>query len=191
MPRYTNDRKPAQGSLLLELLVAPPFLESAHRDTPEFERDPSLVFVLGLLQAQPPTARGPKGAEVSPMLVTVLQLVHETYADPSLSLSALGQQVNLSPRQIERLFRAYLNETFTSYLRRLRVAQAIRLLADSEYQVKAVTAMVGYGAPSLFGRYFRLATGLTPSHFRTQYYLLRASRRADVGICLVPMSESE
>jgi len=70
-----------------------------------------------------------------------------------------------SRRTIERLFLAETGMTFGAWRRRLRIVEALRLLAEGQ-PVTSVALAVGYATPSAFTAMFRAEVGTTPSEWK-------------------------
>ena len=118
----------------------------------------------------------------------VLRLIHERFADPQLSLLSVSEFVGISERQTARVVKQYTGQSFTLYVRSLRVEKGKRLLIHSDRDVAHIAASVGYGCSRWFSTYFCNSTGLTPRQFRerTKSDILDQN----VRFRLVPMSES-
>jgi len=78
----------------------------------------------------------------------------------------LERASGLSPSRLQALFREVTGHPPLDYLRRLRVEEARRLLADSRLSVKEVAARTGFRDTSHFSKVFRRVDGLAPAHFR-------------------------
>jgi AraC-like DNA-binding protein len=77
------------------------------------------------------------------------------------SLKALARQVGASKRTLERLFKKETGVSFQQWRQRLRVIQALRLLASGD-SVTSVALDVGYSSTSAFIAMFRRELGTTP-----------------------------
>jgi AraC-like DNA-binding protein len=84
-------------------------------------------------------------------------------SDPA-SLDQLAEGTGASARTLERLFRVETGLTFGQWRQRLRLLEALRLLADGR-PVTAVAFDVGYESPSAFIAMFRHVLGTTPGRF--------------------------
>ncbi|MCC6414385.1 MAG: helix-turn-helix domain-containing protein [Opitutaceae bacterium] len=80
--------------------------------------------------------------------------------------AALERVARLSSSRLQALFREVTGYPPLDYLRRLRVEEARRLLADSRLSVKEVAARTGFRDTSHFSKVFRRVDGLSPAHFR-------------------------
>jgi AraC-like DNA-binding protein len=82
-------------------------------------------------------------------------------ADPATPVRHPGT----SRRTVERLFLTQTGLTLGAWRRRVRISEALRLLAAGE-PVTAVALAVGYATPSAFTAMFRAELGTTPSAYR-------------------------
>lgn len=96
----------------------------------------------------------------------IRDLIEREYADPDLSLKKLSKRVRLSERHLSRLFKSLTGKNVRHYLRDVRMAQAVTLLANADCDIKFVAAATGYKDCSHFGRDFRKWRGCTPGEFR-------------------------
>lgn len=86
----------------------------------------------------------------------------EDMPDPA----ALAQAAHLSPFHFHRVYRALTGETPGATMARLRMLQALRVLADPARSVTDASAMAGYDTPQAFARAFRQLCGVAPSEMR-------------------------
>src|SRR5262249_2308508 len=86
-----------------------------------------------------------------PTDVRTLKAVEILRADPAqeLTLARVATRAGASARTLERLFRAETGMAFRSWLRRMRVLHALRLLASGT-PVTSVALEVGYDSTSAF-----------------------------------------
>lgn len=106
-----------------------------------------------------------------PKLATVIQRMETTIEEP-VSPSLLAEEVGLSTRQLERLFRRYLSRSPKRYYMELRLARARNLLMQTEMNVINVALACGFTSPSHFSKCYRAQYGTTP-------YRERGSHEAD------------
>jgi AraC-like DNA-binding protein len=81
-----------------------------------------------------------------------------------LRLGKIAKEAGASPRTIERLFRAETKMTFAKWRERLKLLQALRMLAGGD-AVTNVALDLGYASPSAFTAMFKRAFGTTPSRY--------------------------
>lgn len=80
-------------------------------------------------------------------------------------VSKMAQLLNVSIRTLERKFFLEFGTNPRAWLVRIRIAEAVDLLAQGE-RVKAVAVRLGYSSVAQFSRYFKQQTGQSPRGFR-------------------------
>ncbi|MDF9435810.1 MULTISPECIES: GlxA family transcriptional regulator [Chromohalobacter] len=105
--------------------------------------------------------------ETSAQLRKVIRTMRRTLETP-LSAPALAALVGLSPRQLERRFKAELGVTPIRYYLWLRINRAHRLLQQTDLSVAEVASCAGFGSLEHFSRAYRRFFGCAPSDDRLQ-----------------------
>jgi AraC family transcriptional regulator len=82
------------------------------------------------------------------------------------TIHELASVANLSASQLVRLFRKSLGVTPTAYVSNVRLREAQRLLAHSDWTITQIATHLGYVDQSHFTLRFRTHTGLTPAAYR-------------------------
>jgi AraC family transcriptional regulator, glycine betaine-responsive activator len=103
-----------------------------------------------------------------PKLSQVIQMMEGNIEDP-LSPADLADQVDMSTRQLERLFRRYLNRSPKRYYMELRLQKARNLLMQTDMSVINVALACGFASPSHFSKCYR-------SHYNTTPYRERGTQ---------------
>ncbi len=101
-----------------------------------------------------------------PKLLAVVGLMEENLEEP-LSCAGLAKQVGLSTRQLERLFRKYMNSAPTRYYLELRLKRARYLLQQTSLPVLSIALAAGFVSASHFSKCYREVFKRTPSGERT------------------------
>jgi transcriptional regulator GlxA family with amidase domain len=96
-----------------------------------------------------------------PRLAQVIARMEAAIEDPA-SPADLAEEVGMSTRQLERLFRRYLNRSPKRYYMELRLARARNLLMQTELSVINVALACGFSSPSHFSKCYRAQYGTTP-----------------------------
>ena len=96
-----------------------------------------------------------------PKLLTVVNMMEENLEEP-MSQTMLAKEAALSTRQLERLFRKYLNTTPTRYYLNLRLARARQLLRQTSLSILSVALACGFVSASHFSKCYRETYGKTP-----------------------------
>lgn len=96
-----------------------------------------------------------------PKLTTVIHRMEENIEEP-ISPVTLAAEVGMSTRQLERLFRRYLNRSPKRYYMDLRLQQARNLLLQTDMSVINVALACGFTSPSHFSKCYRAHFNRTP-----------------------------
>jgi AraC-like DNA-binding protein len=82
------------------------------------------------------------------------------------TLDDLAQLAGMSPTHFARVFRQTFGTSPIDWLRRERISQAKRRLAETTASIKEIAEQTGYHDRYFFSKDFKQNTGLTPSQFR-------------------------
>lgn len=102
---------------------------------------------------------------VDPRLARAVAAVVERPAHPH-SLQGLAALAGMSRSAFVARFAAAFGQSPLDFVRRVRLREAARLLADTALPVKVVAGSVGYASRSRFSRAFREFHGLDPTAYR-------------------------
>ena len=109
-----------------------------------------------------------------PKLSLVIQQMEANIEEP-ISPSILAKDVGLSTRQLERLFRRYLNRSPKRYYMELRLQKARNLLMQTDMSVINVALACGFASPSHFSKCYR-------AHYKTTPYRERGAQALRLSI---------
>lgn len=93
----------------------------------------------------------------------------DVHVEGDLDGDELARRSGTGAAEFSRNFRANFGENPTTYLCRVRVAKARRLLESSNQSVEEITRAVGYENSRSFIRLFRRHVGITPLAYRKQF----------------------
>ncbi|TDT77699.1 AraC family transcriptional regulator with amidase-like domain [Litoreibacter halocynthiae] len=96
-----------------------------------------------------------------PKLSRVIQMMEINVEEP-ISPSLLAKEVGMSTRQLERLFRRYLNRSPKRYYMEIRLQKARNLLMQTDMSVINVALACGFASPSHFSKCYRAHYDTTP-----------------------------
>lgn len=91
----------------------------------------------------------------------------------NLSLDQLADKAHVNPSYLSRIFRQYTREQLTSYVTRMKVERAAKLLTDGDMRVQDIAMRLGFDNPNYFAKVFRKATGLSPNEYRQSHSGMR------------------
>ncbi|WP_338538741.1 AraC family transcriptional regulator [Janibacter terrae] len=95
----------------------------------------------------------------------VRDALHRQIAHP-WTLAELAELVQLSPKQLTRVFTSAFGKTPTAYLTMLRIQEMARLLRETNVTVAAAGQRVGWQSRSRAIEAFTAHTGVTPNRYR-------------------------
>lgn len=93
----------------------------------------------------------------------------ETNLSREITVDGLAQRSGMSARNFDRRFRAAVGETPSSYMQKLRVEKAKRLLETTHETIGEIMLSVGYEDERSFRRLFHSLTALSPKAYRKKY----------------------
>ena len=109
-----------------------------------------------------------------PVLVKALTAMAAN-REERLSLVEIAREANVSPRQLERLFRRYLDSTPARWYLRMRLTRARQLLIETQMPVTWIAVACGFGSTSHFSKNYRQFFGVCPREERRQRRAARES----------------
>jgi transcriptional regulator GlxA family with amidase domain len=96
-------------------------------------------------------------------------------ADPGArhGISDLAARAGLSPRHLQRRFTAELGMPPATYVERVRIEAARRVLAEADEPVDAIARRLGFGTAETLRRAFHRHVGVAPSDYRERFRSMR------------------
>jgi len=96
-------------------------------------------------------------------------IVDKKYRDHSFSARQLARQLNTNSRQLALIFSKRFHANYSTVVNRLRVTEAMNILADSRYEhlrIAEVGEMVGFSNRQSFYSAFDKIAGTSPRAYR-------------------------
>jgi AraC-like DNA-binding protein len=87
-----------------------------------------------------------------------------------ISFSEIADIAGLHPVSLCRYFKEKTGKKISVYLNELRIGFACKLLLEGTLQVSQICFEVGFNNISNFNRNFRRITGMTPKHYKTEFF---------------------
>ncbi len=98
----------------------------------------------------------------------ILGFMGTEYANADLDLDTMVSRIGVSRTKINDILKSELGFTFSTYLNKLRLTEAARLLAEKEdANVAEIAYSVGYKNVSYFNKLFKEEYGCTPKTFKS------------------------
>ncbi len=99
----------------------------------------------------------------NPKLIAAVRLMEGSLDEP-LDMEEIARRAHLSARQIERLFRKYLDSSPKGFYLGLRLARARTLLRSTASPLRMIALECGFASPSHFSNAYKRAYGIPPTH---------------------------
>ncbi|OYP50905.1 hypothetical protein CG709_02510 [Lachnotalea glycerini] len=94
----------------------------------------------------------------------VLQYIQHNYQ--ALSLSALAKLFHYSEPHLCTLIKQNTGYTFTNLIKRLRMADAVDYLLNTDLKVSEIAEKIGYNSADHFSRVFRATYKMSPQEYK-------------------------
>lgn len=104
----------------------------------------------------------------------------DNHIDQEMDLKKLAAISNFSEYHFHRIFKAFRRETPASYITRIRIETAARLLRYSNLPVEAIAYNIGYETPSTLSKTFRQFYGITPTEYRNNKEIIIMKKEEEV-----------
>lgn len=98
-----------------------------------------------------------------PILQKAMMLIEE---DPAgdWSLAELARRLNISSRQLQRIFKQHMNCTLGRFVQDLRLKRAREVLQQMDLRIAEVAEMCGFSSPAYFSSVYSKFFGYSPRH---------------------------
>lgn len=94
-----------------------------------------------------------------------MNYIEQHYAE-ELTLGKIAEEIHVSPPYLSNIFKEKMDINLMSYIHKVRVEKAKKLLLESSLSIQKVAELVGYQHEKHFMQIFKKACGMTPSQFR-------------------------
>ena len=98
------------------------------------------------------------------MINQVLEYINNSYAE-KIELNQLAGMFYVTPSHIARLFKKNVGMSIITYVHKVRIDQAVRLMETGQYTIQTIAELVGYSSLNNFYKHFKEYTGLTPAAY--------------------------
>ena len=83
-----------------------------------------------------------------------------------LKVQSLAEKCFYTPNYFSRIFKEVCGKSLTEYIKEKRIAEAVRLLTDTDKSISEISEIVGYTDRKRFNKFFKQCTSRTPSEYR-------------------------
>ena len=103
------------------------------------------------------------------LMVAEIMSYMEENAGHALTLSDITDKFNLSERQIERLLKEVMHDSFFSLLNKYRIRMAVIKITQGETNLSKIAEDCGFSNYVTFWNHFSKLNGMTPSEYQKRY----------------------
>lgn len=117
-------------------------------------------------EADMPSAAPRISAGVNEKVLEAVRFLNAHYME-DISLSKLAARFYMNPTYLSRIFRKVMGVSYSEYLIRVRIRQALRLLNDTDKKITEIAQETGFHSDNHFCKMFRQVMGVSPLKYRT------------------------
>jgi AraC-like DNA-binding protein len=96
---------------------------------------------------------------------TMLEYI-ENHISEDIAICDLAKSVNMTPKQVNRLFKEHYNQTPIQFINNLRISKSKELLLYSEYNITEIADLTGFKTIHYFSRYFKEKEKISPLAYK-------------------------
>lgn len=93
-------------------------------------------------------------------------IIMENALENPKEINEIAKALSLSHRQLDRLFKSYLNTSPARHYRELRLLRAANLLKQTNFSVSEIALSCGFQSASHLAKFFKERFATTPAQFR-------------------------
>lgn len=108
------------------------------------------------------------GKNRSKYVAFAIKYAKEHYAE-SISLNDISKEIFIHEAYFSKLFNEEVGEGFNSYVNRIRIEHAKKMMLYTDHQLKDISDLVGFQSHSYFNRVFKKIVGASPLAFRKNH----------------------
>ncbi|GAA0137417.1 hypothetical protein YSY43_42580 [Paenibacillus sp. YSY-4.3] len=103
--------------------------------------------------------------EIQNSIMKAVALAQQMMSEP-LTAGDMAEMVNMSSSYFSQCFKEIVGQTYTDYLREIRMQRARQYLRNTTKTIQWIAEQVGYNDEKYFSRLFREQVGMLPSEYR-------------------------
>ena len=104
--------------------------------------------------------------------VEIIRQIHKQLTenlDQRFTIESLAKQYPMNPTTLKTVFKSVYGTTIAAHIREHRMAEAARLLRETDRSIAEIAGCVGYDSQSKFSAAFKEAYQLLPKEYRKKY----------------------
>lgn len=127
-----------------------------------------ILFTLDNVSAEEISPEAPLFCQVKEEFSPVLLYIYNNY-EQKLTVEDISKKFSINRTSLSKMFQDNVNESFITFLNKLRVFIASQFLRDTALPVSEIMLRVGMNDPVHFLRTFKKYMNLSPSDYRKKY----------------------
>ena len=125
------------------------------------------LSVLGIPDETPPAqAVKLEASQEDPWFRDLKVLIEDNLIHPQNLVAKLSEEMAMSEVTLHRKLKALVGKSTKEVIQEMRLSKAKELLVDPDSSISDVAYRLGFSSPNYFSKFFKDATGHTPSGFR-------------------------
>ncbi len=98
------------------------------------------------------------------MVEAILEILNSRVTS-SVDLDTIAKELFFSKTYIKTIFKKYVGTSIIQYYNNLKIEKAKQLIAQKQYSITEITAMLGFSSVHYFSRLFKQITDLSPTEY--------------------------
>lgn len=133
----------------------------------DFRSADTLFYQIGNLLSLR-SASAPLRTKRSEFKEKIDRILESQLSDMTFSVDALAEQMNMSPTNFYRRFKARMGTTPNNYILEFRMARASQFICEGMY-VGEASMRLGYTSSSYFAKCFKKVNGVSPKEYMSRH----------------------
>ncbi|MHB1453440.1 MAG: response regulator transcription factor [Saccharofermentanales bacterium] len=109
-------------------------------------------------------------AHCLPIVRSVKTYIERNYKNTDISLTQIAEELEVNSSYLSTLFKQEQGISFTDYLIKVRITEAIKLMNDTKIKIYEIAEEVGYSSQHYFCNSFKKVLGISPSEYRQKFH---------------------
>ncbi|WP_239618903.1 response regulator [Cohnella mopanensis] len=110
--------------------------------------------------------KGIRNKRTNRIIDEVIAHLAEEFANPKIALSSVSERFHLNASYLSRIFKEETGQSFTDYLLKLRMDEALKLLNGTSLKAYQIAEKVGILDPYYFSHRFKKAIGVSVQEYK-------------------------
>lgn len=95
----------------------------------------------------------------------IVEIIQAEYSNPAICLQYIADKLNMSAKQLSKIFNQQFNRSVADYINDVRLEKAAEWFLNSNRSIKEVLLKIGVENESYFYRLFKKKYGVTPKEY--------------------------